>query len=79
MKNLDMLAQSCQAATPMFAPDPLDMQNLSSAVIDRVARRVIEIMSDTGSPEPEPQPEADPTPEPEGGAEDGNGQPGPMG
>lgn len=81
MKTLDMLAKSCEAAAPTPAADPLDMQKLSGEVIDRVARRVIEIMSETGSPEPEPepQPEPDPIPEPEGGTEDESGQPGPMG
>ena len=81
MKTLDMLAKSCEAAAPTPAADPLDMQKLSGDVIDRVARRVIEIMSEAGSPEPEPepQPEPDPIPEPEGGAEDESRQPGPVG
>ena len=81
MRSLDMLAQTCTPAGPEPATDPIDLQKLSGSVIDQVARRVIEIMSETGSPEPEPEqpPEPDPIPEPEGGAEDESGQPGPMG
>lgn len=61
MKTLDMLAKSCEAANPAPAADPIDLQKLSGDVIDKVARRVIEIMSEAGSPDPEP---AAPDPEP---------------
>ena len=80
MKTLDMLAKSCETVNPTPTPEPVDFNKMSAAVVDQVARRVIELMSQQATdPEPEPEPDPEPAPEPEGGAEDENGQPGPMG
>ena len=71
MKTLDLLAQSCEAANPAPAADPIDLQKLSGDVIDKVARRVIEIMSEAGSPDPEPaEPDPEPAADPGGDASD---------
>lgn len=80
MKTLDMLAKSCEAANPIPTPDPVDFNKMSAAVVDQVARRVIELMSQQATdPEPAPEPDPEPAPEPEGGAADEIGQPGQVG
>lgn len=70
MKNIDMLAKACEPVNPAPAAAAPDVSKMTSDVVDAIARRVIEIMSDQPA---DPAPDPEPTPQPEGGAADESG------
>ena len=80
MKNIDMLAKAC---TPDPAPEANqagDFNKLSTEIVDKIAARVIELLSQNASdPQPDPTPADDPQPpapaeDPAGGDPDEDGQ-----
>ena len=72
MKNIDLLAESCQPAAPETPKTPEPFK-LSDDMVQRVAERVVQLLSqpatDPADPDPEPEASADPDPEPETGGD----------
>lgn len=81
MKNIDLLARACAPAPETIKTPAAPV--LNDDMIQRVAERVVQILSNPAAadPEPEPEPALDPAPEPEtlgGELDDGHTEPSPV-
>ena len=77
MKNIDLLAKAVAPAEPAPAPATADPDKIAGDLIDKIAARVVELLSEQQTADPEPAPADDPEPE-AGGDQNGTEEPGPV-
>ena len=76
MKNIDILAENCQAASPALTPQPEETSmKLDDDMIGKIAARVVDLLQNKQTDPELPEPE----PEEAGGEENADDESGEMG